>query len=80
MNVVAQMALCEVPLSRKCAGYRGGNNVDIVGVNGSIPFTPTIHSKAFSGIYIVAGRFDKPEPSNFARSAGSFPLRRTDME
>ena len=80
MNTMAQIQAGEVPLSRKCAGYRSGNNVDIVGVPSSILGTPTIHpaasthcfrgvfgikwqktGRASSGIYIVAGRFDKPE-------------------
>lgn len=39
---VPQMTQNIVPLSRKGRGYGKGRYVDIVGVTGSIPVTPTI--------------------------------------
>jgi len=66
VKMVGEMPSYEAVGCRKPAALTHGNNVDIVGVPSSILGTPTILSKAFSGIYIVAGRFDKPEGRYFA--------------
>jgi hypothetical protein len=55
--------VCEVPYSRKTAVCSPANYVDIVGVTGSIPVTPTIRIKDLADVYVVAGRFRKPEPA-----------------
>jgi hypothetical protein len=52
----------EVPVSQKRTGFSGGSNVDIVGVTGSIPVTPTIQINNLAENDIVAGRFNEPEP------------------
>jgi hypothetical protein len=50
----------EVLGSQKRTGFRGGSNVDIVGVVGSIPTMPTILFNNLAEVYIVADRFAKP--------------------
>lgn len=52
-----QMRPCEVPFRRKGMGFSPGNNVDIVGVTGSIPVTPTIAINDLAGSCVAAGRF-----------------------
>jgi hypothetical protein len=59
--------VCEVPYSRKTAVCSPANYVDIVGVTGSIPVTPTIQTHTIQRLggtfrleYVVAGRFRKP--------------------
>ena len=79
-------ALDIVPYSRSSAGFRGGNDVDIVGVTGSIPVTPTIRTSeiidkfgAASAACVVLGRFIKPVSAIFdlwSRFA-PFPLPRS---
>jgi hypothetical protein len=54
----------EVPASRKCKGFSHGRNVDIVGVTGSIPVTPTIQSLI---------------PQGFARLLTYFPVGSTNL-
>ena len=50
MNKMPKTAWYEALFSRKSRLFGRGNNVDIVGVTGSIPVTPTIRSPCFSGL------------------------------
>jgi hypothetical protein len=62
-----ETAYCEVLLSQRSRLFSQGNNVDIVGVTGSIPVTPTIQSLDIAGLSgnrrpfcVALGRFVKP--------------------
>lgn len=47
MQHLAGIARGVVPICRKCGSFSVGNKVDIVGVTGSIPVTPTILSSTY---------------------------------
>jgi hypothetical protein len=51
----------EVLLSQSSAPFRQGNDVDIVGVTGSIPVTPTIQINNLAEVCEVPLRFNEPE-------------------
>lgn len=55
-----ETAYSEVPSSRSSAACGYGKNVDIVGVTGSIPVTPTIQINNLAQDDILTGRFDEP--------------------
>jgi len=59
MNLTQEHGVCEVPAASNNSLLGIGHNVDIVGVTGSIPVTPTIRT---------------PSLSTFLRFAAKFPL------
>ena len=60
MNHMPETTVNDVPLCRRIGLFNQGNNVDIVGVTGSIPVTPTILFKHLAAIYEVLLRFNEP--------------------
>jgi hypothetical protein len=55
-----EMQVYEAAFSRNCTCFSDGSYVDIVGVTGSIPVTPTIQINNLVINYIVVGRFIEP--------------------